>query len=119
MSAPNRPTAPDSRATVLPPLTRATRLRALTGLVGVIVAFAAVGLVTATDNAWVHEGEQMVQDSESAETGNHPNECEGEVGIPSARTRAGYASEVPRNPHAPIIEVSGQILDPACLRRLR
>ena len=112
MSAPNRPIAPDARATVLPPLTRATRLRALTGLVGVVLAFAGVGLVTATDNAWVHEGEQTVQDSESAETGNHPNECEGEVGIPFGEdpgwARVGGSSD----PHAPIIEVSGQILDP-------
>ena len=112
--SPSRGTEAESstRATVLPRISRSARVRVLAGLAVVVLAFAGVGLATATDNAWVHEIEQPVQDSESAETGNHPNECEGELGIPGGFdpgwVRVGGSS----NPHAQIIEVSGQILDP-------
>jgi len=110
---------PDSRRSVLPDLGAWERIRGLLVIAGVVAIISAIpAIVGALDNQWVHQGDQPVIDSELAEdddlppAGNGPNNCTGIVGIPGGLSPGWVRVGGATSPHTPIIEVSGQILDP-------
>jgi hypothetical protein len=98
---------------VLPGVSARRRLRVLV----LVVTGTAIGLgalaAYAADTVWVVQGDIAggVFDSEDAE--DQPgNDCEGVVGIPGGLSPGWARVGGAVNPHSPIIEVSGQILDP-------
>jgi hypothetical protein len=90
------------------------RLRVLTVVVGLVAGTTmVVPSANAANTAWVVESEIQggVVDSETAE--DLPgNDCDDLIGIPAGDAPGWVRVTGDPNPHAPIIEVSGQILDP-------
>jgi len=96
---------------VLDGISVSNRLRTFAALcLALSLAFGATRLM-AVDNAWVHEWEidGLVQ---SAEAETYANGCDGKVGIPFGMSPGWVRVGGSTDPHAPIVEAQGQILDP-------
>lgn len=99
---------------VLGAVPRTRRLRVLTGVVTLVASTAmVVSSANAADTVWISEAGIAggVVDSEIAE--DLPgNDCDDLIGIPIGDAPGWVRVSGDPDPHAPIIEVSGQILDP-------
>lgn len=98
---------------VLEGISTSSRLRIFAAFCVAVTIATGIGVrVFATDNAWVHKDEiEGLLDSNDAEAYDE-NECEGVAGIPAGLSPGWIRVGGAVDPHTPIIEVSGQLLDP-------
>lgn len=96
---------------VLDGIPLSSRFRTFSGLCVALAIAIGFGRVMAADNAWVHQGEIVgLVDSNEAET--YANGCDGVVGLPGGLSPGWVRVGGSTDPDTPIVEVTGQILDP-------
>ena len=103
-----RPSSP-----VLQGISASSRLRTFTGLCVTLGIVTFIGVrVAAIDNAWIHK-DDIVGEVNSLEAEEYEvNDCEGVVDILSNNAPGWVRVGGAVDPHTPIVEVTGQILDP-------
>ena len=99
---------------VLDGLPLSSRLRIFTALCVVLGLTFGVKHVTAVDNAWVHKDDIVgLVDSDDAESYAAPLEyCGAKAEVPGGFAPAWIRVGGSTDPHTPIVEVTGQVLDP-------